>query len=135
MCGVDLISVLRGYAEIFLKAQTAVVYGSCLFNTDIAYMPRFIFVAGDVVLAFRIADDKAVLVAVVFQPDSLGSSGEAVVDDVAVNGKACLMLRVTGTGRICVSLSLTILCNVFIVYLSLGTKPFVSSQSTMSAAK
>ena len=57
--------------------------------------------------------------AVVLQPDSLGSTDEAVIYLVNVDGKACLMLGMSRTGGIGICRSLTVTGYVVIVDLAL----------------
>ena len=85
--------------QILLERQAKVIHllGGVLAHP--ADVPGFVIVAGDGLLAERIADDEAIAPAVLREPLALVRLGEGIVRGVAVDGVAGLVLGVAGTRR------------------------------------
>ena len=106
---------MRVDTEVFFEAFSAFVDGSSSIDTEVTYVPGFIFVAGNAYFVGRVSDNEAVFVSVFNEPGVFRSISEGVVDGVKVDSKTCLMFGVTGASRESVGRFLTVVGNIVVV--------------------
>ena len=109
------ICIYRSYIEIFFKAKTAVIYFLCDVLAEVSHVPRFIHIACLCLFILRVSQDEAVFPAVCRYPLTLFCLTEGLIERVKVECEACLVLRISGTGRISVRLSLTVTGSIVII--------------------
>ena len=106
-------------AEIFFKSKPRGHDGSCGRYADIADMPGLIHISGDVFLAWRIAEDEAVICAMCGKPSSGSGLSIIVVDAADIEGQSGLMLRFAWLCGISVGRFFAVSGNIAIVKLRL----------------
>ena len=104
----------------------------CVIRTDIADMPRLILESGDILLALRIADDKAVLPAVFLQPLCFGRIVERIAGIVDIQTQTGLMLGMAGTCGESVSGRLTVTRYIIVIERILRLIGAVAGSAEMS---
>ncbi len=87
-----LILVSRVDSQIFFKTKTAFINSSCLINTDVSDMPRFILITCYILFAFGISDNKAVFMAVCRYPVAFRRVSEGIVDRVQIKCQSGLVI-------------------------------------------